>query len=104
MGARFEWTREGKQFLDGIQRLDRTSKVPLAEMMTPEFVSTHSRFSDFEEFIASSPFEPKTAEDFLAIPDEAWDAYVAEATDFEGWQQMASVAGRDWLIRKLRGG
>ena len=43
----------------------------------------------------------ETPEDFAAIPDTAWDAFIASRTRFTDWRTMQEKAAADWFSRGI---
>ena len=63
-----------------------------------------ARFTDFrtlEEMFDASGFAVETPEDFAAIPDSEWDAFVSNVTRFPDWRAMQKRAVVEWARRKL---
>lgn len=83
------------------EALNGQQTVSVVELLTPAFVSTHTRFSDANEMFEASGFNIETPEDFKAIPDEAWNGFIRSVSSFENWQAMLSEASKAWAIRKL---
>ena len=99
-----------KMNLDGLRKLERRAKelhgthnVPVSQLLTPNFMRKHTPFGSFEAMITTSPFIVDTAEDFRAIPDAEWDAFVRQNTRFSSWNEMLSAAGAEWMKGKLFG-
>ena len=47
----------------------------------------------------ASGFAMETPEDFAAIPDAEWDAFIASRTRFADWRTMQEKAAADWFSR-----
>lgn len=99
-----------KMNLDGLHKLQRRAKeldgthqVPVSQLLSPKFMREHTPFSDFEAMLTASPFSVNSAEEFRAIPDADWDAYVCHNTRFSSWQAMLSAAGAEWMRSRLLG-
>jgi len=75
--------------------------VPFSELLTPEFLSRHTRFKDFEEMLTTSGFKVNSTEDFKAIPELEWDIFVQSTSTFTNWQAMLDEAFSDWTTNKL---
>lgn len=80
------------KLLKNMKELEGSRQVSLGELMGPTFISAHSRFASLEELLAASGFKVETKEDFTAIPDEEWDVFIRENTDFESWVDMQRAA------------
>lgn len=83
------------------RRLDGTHQVPAGELFSHEFMRRNSRFGSFDEMLAASGFHVETTEDFAAIPDQEWDAFVRASTSFPDWKAMQEAAATEWAGRKL---
>jgi hypothetical protein len=75
--------------------------VSLSELLNDDFISEHSSFASFDELLAASPFKVETKEDFEAIPDVAWDTYIAANTSFESWEEMQHQAAGEYLAKQI---
>ena len=82
--------------LDGKQQ-----QVPLSELLNDRFIAEHSSFASFDELLAASPFKVETKEDFEAIPDAEWNAYIAANTSFESWEEMQHQAAGEYLAKQI---
>jgi hypothetical protein len=49
----------------------------------------------------SSGFRIESPEDFKAIPDADWDAFIGRETTFADWQAMLDEAVKVWTIKQL---
>src|SRR5689334_10121334 len=83
------------------QSLEGPRNVPIADLLTPTFLSRCSRFRSVVELFEKSGFTVKTQEDFAAIPDDRWDTFVKQNTSYSTWEEMLKAAGADWVKRKL---
>lgn len=91
-----------KQMDDLAQRakdLDGPHNVPVAELMPPEFISKCSSFETIDALFEASPFKIESAEDFAAIPDDAWDEFIVQNTSFESWEAMQQEAATEWTTK-----
>ena len=52
----------------------------------------------------ASGFKVESAEDFAAIPDEEWDAFVSKNTSYSSWEEMQKGAAKDYTKRQLTKG
>jgi len=76
----------------------------LDEIIAPLFVARHSPFGSLEAMLDASRLPARNAEDVSAtLESGAWDAFVAQYSDFPSWAAMRGAAGRDWVRRRLRG-
>jgi hypothetical protein len=92
------------KLIKNAKELDGQHQVKLVDLMNPGFISAHSQFSDFDALLAASGFTVESAEDFAAIPDDEWDAFIKASTDFEDWLEMQQKAGAEYVKSKLSSG
>jgi len=75
------------------------------EIMTPDFLRKHCKYSSFEQLVRSSGLvdekEAITKERFESIPEEKWDSWIKRVTDFSNWKGMISVAMKEYADEKL---
>lgn len=83
------------------QNLHGQHNIPLSELMPQAFISSCSRFTSLDELFGASGFEIDSAEDFEAIPDDEWDAFISENTSFNTWEQMQQSAVIAWTQKQL---
>lgn len=75
-----------------LSELSGSSGVKLVDLMSSNFISSCSRYSSLEELFDSSGFKIESKEDFAAIPDEDWDAFIQGNTTHENWLEMQKAA------------
>lgn len=83
--------------------LSQVKQISLAELLTPTFVASCSKFANAQELFDASGFQIDSVEDFRAIPDAEWDKYISDNTTFPDWASMQKKAAGDWAAAKLRG-
>jgi hypothetical protein len=76
-------------------------EVPLSDLMPPSFIAKCSAFSSLEQLFDASPFEIRNTDDFRAISDDQWDAFISENTSFSTWREMQDAAVQKWTRRQL---
>ena len=52
--------------------------------------------------VAESEWTVESVEDFEAIPDGPWDAYVQQTTQFRSWKEMQKSAAQEWTAKKVK--
>ena len=96
--------RDLRRLADRARALDGTHNVPIGELLSPSFVRAHVRGCwTLEEWFEKSGFKIESVDDFKAIPDAEWDAYVQSSTSFSSWQAMLQAAGAEMVKTKLLG-
>lgn len=95
--------------LSGLERLQKNLKringshdIPISELLTPQFMRGHTRFGSFEEMLSASPWKVETTEDFGAIPNAEWDAFIRRETRFSSWTEMQKLAANEWVKNELK--
>lgn len=89
------------QLAKNAQKLNGKHNIPVSELLTPAFVSRHTRFASANELFDNSYLHIKTAEDLRAIPNEKWDAYIRSVSNFDDWHSMLSAATGEWAKKRL---
>lgn len=84
-----------------LEGMSGTQNVPIEELLTPEFVSFHTKFANIEEMFEASGFKIESQDDFAAIPDEDWDKFIRTISAFSDWESMLGEAGSAWAVKKL---
>lgn len=93
-----------KRLTENAKALDGTHQVPFLEIMSPDFISSVSRFDSFNSFTKGAGYTVLTVDDLEAIPDEPWDDYVRQETSFENWLEMQKAGATEYMKRKLLDG
>jgi hypothetical protein len=83
------------------KELDGTHSIPLNELLTPSFISHHTRFASLAELFEAGGFEAGSKEEFEAIPDDKLDAFIQSESSFQSWQDMVGAAGKEWVAGKM---
>ena len=82
---------------ENARRLSGTNKVTVKTLFNTGFMRRNTKYGSFDEMVERSPFHVQTEDDFKAIPDEEWDAFIRENTRFSGWQRMLQSAGAEMI-------
>jgi hypothetical protein len=83
------------------EELDGEHSVPMSELLSDDFMLRNTDFPSIGEMFAASGFTAQSQEDFAAIPDDQWDAFVRERTRFGSWKEMKGLAVQEWAARRL---
>ncbi|MDB5777928.1 MAG: hypothetical protein JWP93_293 [Polaromonas sp.] len=89
------------EFSKKLDNLDGKHVLSLDELLTPEFVSKHTRFANADEMFDASGFEIRNSDDFAAVPDDKWDEFICSVSSFSDWEAMQAEAGSAWAIKRL---
>jgi hypothetical protein len=80
---------------------DLEGGVPMVEIFTPEFMKMYTDFESFDELLEASSWTVESQADFEAIPEDEFDTYIDENTEFPSWQVMYETGTNQYLERKL---
>ena len=61
----------------------------------------YTNFGSIDEMFEASGFKCDTTEDFRAIPDDEWDAFIRQATRFDSWAEMKERGVNLWTKQQL---
>lgn len=89
------------QLADNAKELGNTKSASLTEILSPDFIAQHTKFSNAEDFFKASGFDVSDQAAFEAIPEEQLNAFVASVSSFKSWREMLNSAGAIWAKRKL---
>ena len=86
-----------------IKKFGENNSVPADEAFTKDFMCQHTKVSSFEEFLRQGGYGTD-AESFKAIPDDEFDEYVRNNSDFACWRDMLKSSATNYTLRQLSGG
>src|SRR5699024_3655563 len=75
--------------------------LDLNDIFTDEFMSEYTDFESFGEFLAEAPARIEDQDDFDNMDMSEMDAFVAEVTKFEAWEDMQGEAVSLYTINQL---
>ena len=76
-------------------------KVSFDKLFPPEFMTQYTNHASIQSMIAASRWKVESQDDFAAIPDDEWDAYVRQETKFGSWKEMQEKAVAEHVGREL---
>ena len=72
------------------------------ELLIPDFMEKHSKFSNFDKMIKSSSFKIDNDIKFRnATETMEWNGYIDNNSDFKDWNEMLRTAVLERATRKL---
>ncbi len=72
------------------------------ELLTPDFMEKHTKFSGFDMMIKSSEFKIENELEFKdATNSTKWNKYIIKGTEFQNWNEMLRIAVLERATRKL---
>jgi len=96
-----EIQRKLKDMSNKAKELDGAHSVSLSEVLTPAFISRHTRFSDADELFDAGGFSFESQDEFEAIPEDKLDAFIQSESLFTSWRDMLETASKEWTAEKL---
>jgi len=83
------------------EQLDGENEVPFDELFDRQFMQEHTDSSSIDGFLDQSGWEVESQEDFEQIPEDEFDVYVRQHTEFDSWEEMFRAAGTTWMWDQL---
>ena len=74
--------------------------IALPDLLSDSFMSKHSGFKSFDEFLEKGNFQVSTHEDIANIPDELVDRHINRETEVSDWESMLAAANREYAKEK----
>ncbi len=94
LDAMDELTEEARNML-------QNRHLPIEELFTGEFVRNYTPYQTLEDLCEASGFKVNDDDDFDCVPDDQWDAFIANHTDFTEWSEMLQTAIQHWVERQF---
>ncbi|MDP9518787.1 hypothetical protein [Pseudomonas protegens] len=91
-----------KKLQKNVEELGRKSQISGSELFTDSFVAAHSSYADMDALLAAVGVT--TEEEFKAMSDAIFDAFLQANTDFESWVDMQQKAVAEYAKAKLMEG
>lgn len=82
-------------------RMNETNEIPFEQLFTEEFMQLYTEFESFETLLEASHWDVEDEDDFEAIPEDEFDTYVDEHTDFPTWEVMNQTAAERFLEHRF---
>lgn len=103
MGIKITGLDEFRRKLERLSRNAHNVNGPVAfdDLFPQEFMRRYTDFPTIQAMADASGFKIESQEDFQAIPDADWDAFVRSRTRFQTWQDMQAKAGEEYVVRRL---
>lgn len=83
-------------------RLNEPNSIPFTEVFPEEFMKLYTEFETIEAFFEASPWTVEAQDDFRKIPEDEFDEYVDEHTDFPSWEIMLQTGQKRLIERRVR--
>jgi hypothetical protein len=97
----FKFDDSGLRKLEkNVEKLSSKDQVNLEEMFTNSFMSRHTNFESFNEFLEKSGLQ--SSEEFVGhIETEGFNNFVEKETSFENWDDMQESAFHAFISSQL---
>lgn len=89
------------QMARAAEELESPRAVPFDELFDASFMSAHSDFSSFDEFLSAGGYHPSTSAELDAILGKSFDEFISRVTDFPGWEEMFQEASVRYYAKVL---
>lgn len=76
------------KLVNNIKTIVKDNQIPLNKLMTPDFISSHTKHNDFDRLLACGGFEITDEKQFNLFPSNDWEAYITRQTQFISWREM----------------
>jgi hypothetical protein len=83
------------------EELNGEHRVPFTELFNEAFMRQYTSCATVQDLFDKSGFTIENQEDFARIPDDEWDAYIQNVTQFADWKSMMDAAAKEYLRTKL---
>ena len=71
--------------------------VSFNDLFTPSFMTSYTKFSNFKDLLEAGKYNVNSLEDFMAIQDAKFDAFINKTCKFKTWEKMQSAAVAEYL-------
>lgn len=89
------------QIANAAQELDGQKQIPLSELLTDDFIRKNTSFTNVDDLFSKSGYKVESKEDFEAIPEDEFNEFIKNNTDFNNWKEMLEVALKVYVSNKL---
>lgn len=96
-----ELSKKLNQLAQNVENLSNTTSASLTDILTPAFISQHTKFSNLGELFEAGEFDVSSQAAFEAIDENELDAFIQVQSSFSSWKEMLSTAGTTWTRKKL---
>lgn len=86
---------------DNAKELEKTSSIPLEELLTSTFLKKYTSLDSLELFIKDSPFTDVSFSNFENISEIELDNYVRTISSFSTWSDFIKTACSEYVRNKL---
>lgn len=83
------------------EELNSPKVVPFDELFDASFMSAHSNFTSFDEFLSAGDYHPSTPMELETILGRSFDEFISQVTDFPGWKEMFHEASMRYYTKNL---
>lgn len=95
-----EFVKSLNKISENAEKLDGAS-IPLEDLLTPSFLTEHSKVSSLNSFFEQSPFTQEEICDFENIDENKLDEYVRKISTFATWGEFIGEATAIYVGNRL---
>lgn len=85
-----------------LDKLLDINSIAFNELFPDSFIKQQTNSINLNDFFKKSGFIINSKDDFRAIPDEEWEKYIIENTNFKSWNEMQKTAHKIWVKNWLK--
>ncbi len=89
------------QMAKAAERLEVPEAVPFDELFDASFMSAHSNFTSFDEFLSAGGYHPSTSTELEATLGTEFNEFINRMTDFPSWEEMFREASIHYFASSL---
>ena len=86
---------------DNAKELEKTSSIPLENLLTSTFLKKYTSLDSLELFIKDSPFTDVSFSNFENISEIELDNYVRTISSFSTWSDFIKTACSEYVRNKI---
>lgn len=96
-----EFQNDLKKIQNNVEKMSGKHEVKFIDLFDNNFMQRNTSFKSIEELFEKSGFKVETNEDFKKIPDDKWDKFIQDNTNFNDWKEMSDKAVEEYTKKKL---
>jgi hypothetical protein len=90
-----------KKIQDNLEKISKQTEVKLGDLYNDNFISRHSKHSNFENLLIAGGHKVETEEELKAISDDKWSKLIKDETTFQSTEEMRNKAMEEYLKKLI---
>lgn len=83
------------------KKVEGTHNRSINELMSDEFISKNTNFSNFDEMVEKSKFKEEYGTLEELFKSDEWNKYVCDNTTFDSWDKMVDEVSASHILKKI---